>query len=75
MGMIWGDRIPVPYHEDISWLHLKLISVHIAARLRATCALLFWPTWLSEADCTLLLDERSYSYLTAEFRLGLVKTR
>ena len=39
-----------------SWLHLKLISVHIAARLRTTWALLFWPTWPAAADLTLLID-------------------
>ena len=44
----------------LSWLHLKVIRVNIAAWLRATCALLFWPTWLAAADRTLLLDERSF---------------
>ena len=31
-------------NKYLSWLHLKLISVHIAARLRTTWAVLFWPT-------------------------------
>ena len=43
----------------LSCLHLKLISVHIAARLRTTWALLFWCTWPAAADWTLLIDERS----------------
>ena len=44
-----------------SWLHLKGISVHIAATLRASWALLFWPTWPAAVNWTLLLDERSFS--------------
>ena len=46
---------------NVSWLHLKLISVHIAVRLRTTCALLFWRMWPAAADWTLLIDERSFS--------------
>ena len=43
----------------LSWLHLKRISGQIAATLRATWELLFWPTWPPAVDWPLLLDERS----------------
>ena len=43
-----------------SWLHLKRSSCHIAAKLCAKWALLFWPTWPAAANWTLLLDERSF---------------
>ena len=45
--------------SEISWLHLKSNSLHIAATLRATWALLFWPRWPAAVDWTLLIDERS----------------
>ena len=45
----------------LSWLHLKLVSVHIAARLRTTRALLFWRMRPAAADWTLLIDERSFT--------------
>ena len=46
-------------NDKLSWLHLKKISGQIAAALRATCALQFWPTWPAAFDWPLLLDERS----------------
>ena len=49
---------------NVSWLHLKLISVHIAVRLRTTCALLFWRMWPAAADWRLLIDERSLTVTT-----------
>ena len=45
--------------REQSWFHLKTICGQIAAMLRATWALLFWPTWTAAVDWTLLLDERS----------------
>ena len=45
--------------------HLKGTSVHIAATLRATWTLLFWPTGPEAVDRTLLLDERSFNHDTA----------
>ena len=47
----------------LSWLHLKRSSSRISARLRDTWAPLFWPTWPGAVDWTLLIDERSFSWL------------
>ena len=44
-----------------SWLHLKRNSLHIAATLRATWALLFLPMCPAAVNWTLLLDERNSS--------------
>ena len=43
----------------------------MASTLRATWALLFWPTWPAAVDRTLLLDERSFkaSYQFLFFQL------
>ena len=40
--------MPKRQEHDYSWLHLKLISVHIAARLRITWALLFLASFIYE---------------------------
>ena len=37
-------------HKDLSLLHLKRSSSHIAAALRSTWALLFWPKWPAAVD-------------------------
>ena len=39
------DRTLLLDERCFSWIHLKRISGHIAAKLRTTWALLFWPTW------------------------------
>ena len=52
-----------PKEFKLSRFHLKRSSVQIASTLRATWALLFWPTWLTAIDWTLLLDERSFRLL------------
>ena len=39
----------------------------MAAALRATWVLLFWPTWPAAVDRALLLDERSLSQIEAKW--------
>ena len=45
----------------------------MAAKLRATWALLFWPTWLAAVDRALLLDEQ-FKHNTFETFLQLLNT-
>ena len=54
-----GEQLLYNNFRIYIWLHVKGISVHMAATLRATWALLFLPTWPAAVDRTLLLDERS----------------
>ena len=48
------------FYSYSSWLRLKVISVHIAAKLRAMWALLFWPKWPAAVDRILFFDKRSF---------------
>ena len=61
--------------DGLSWLHLERSSVHIAATLQATWALLFWRMWSAAVDRALLLDERSFnaSYFTSSHDIKKVE--